>query len=244
MGSPAIPRIIGHRGAKASAPENTLAGIRQAKREGAHWVEFDVKLTADGHAILMHDETVDRTTDGRGAVAGMSLDQVRALDAGVRFGAAWRGERVPTLVEALALLAELDMGFNLEIKPCPGREAETAEAAVEIVRRRWSVKRPLPVISSFKEVSLTAARDHAPDLPRGYLVDELPDHWADDVQRLGCRSVHVGWRKLTRPQAAAVRSAGYALVVWTVNERPRARELFAWGADAVISDCPGTLADL
>src|SRR4051812_46107573 len=125
-----VPKIIGHRGAKATAPENTLAGIRQAAREGATWVEFDVKLTADGYAILMHDETLERTTSGQGPVRRMALQDIRQLDAGMRFGPQWRGEKVPTLSEALQLLAELNMGFNLEVKPCPGREAETARAAV------------------------------------------------------------------------------------------------------------------
>src|SRR5215472_12885505 len=116
-----VPRIIGHRGAKATAPENTLAGIRQARREGAAWVEFDVKLTADGHPILMHDDTLERTTDGQGPVAAARLADIRRLDAGSKFGPAWQGERVPLLSEALSVLAELDMGFNLEIKPCKGR---------------------------------------------------------------------------------------------------------------------------
>lgn len=244
MGALAIPRIIGHRGARASAPENTLAGIREARREGATWVEFDVKLTADGAAILMHDDTLDRTTDGRGPVWAKRLDEIRALDAGVRFGTAWKGEPVPTLAEALDVLAELDMGFNLEVKPCPGREAETAITAVEVVLGRWSPARPRPLISSFSQDCLAAARDHAPQLPRGYLVDDLPGHWKDDVERLGCCSVHVGWRKLTRGQVQAVRASGYTVVVWTVNEPPRARELLAWGVDAVISDRPAALAGL
>lgn len=245
MGSPAIPHIIGHRGAKASAPENTLAGIRQARREGAAWVEFDVKLTADGHAVLMHDETVERTTDGRGAVAAMSLADLKRLDAGVRFGGAWRGERVPTLREALAVLAELDMGFNLELKPCPGRAAETAHVALADVAAAWPAERPAPIVSSFAAEALAAATGGLPPgATLGYLVDELPNTWRDDATRLGCRFVHVGWRKLTRAQAASIRDAGYGLIVWTVNERPRAKELLAWGAAAVISDCPAALARL
>jgi len=240
----AIPRIIGHRGARASAPENTLAGIRAAQREGATWVEFDVKLTADGACILMHDDTLERTTDGRGPVAAASLADIRRLDAGSRFGPAFRGERVPTLQEALALLAELDMGFNLEIKPCRGREAETARAAVTEVVRLWPAGRPAPIISSFERAALVAAREAAPTLPRGYLVEELPTHWKAQVQDLDCAAVHVGWRKLTRAQVDAVKAERLPLVVWTVNEMPRARELLAWGADALITDCPAVLMGL
>src|SRR5215510_3908468 len=157
-----VPRLIGHRGAKLTSPENTLGGIRQAKKEGANWVEFDVKLTADGQAVLIHDETVDRTTDGKGLVRQMTVAELRRFDAGVRFGPAWRGERIPTLVEALSLMAELDMGFNLEVKPCPGREAETARVALAELARHWPRERPVPVISSFKPAALAAAREAAP----------------------------------------------------------------------------------
>ncbi|HEX9461806.1 MAG TPA: glycerophosphodiester phosphodiesterase [Alphaproteobacteria bacterium] len=239
-----IPRIIGHRGAKATAPENTLAGIRQAKREGAAWVEIDVRLTADGHPVLMHDETLDRTTSGRGPVRVATLDEIKRLDGGVRFGPAWEGEPVPTLVEALAVFAELDLGFNLEIKPCPGRETETARIAVDVVRQLWSADRPVPVISSFSEAALMAARTAAPALPRGYLVKALPAAWKQEVEQLDCATVHVSWRKLTPTQVRAVKAAGLPLLVWTVNEVPRARALLSWGVDGVITDCPARLAGL
>ncbi len=237
-----IPRIIGHRGAKATAPENTLAGIRQAKTEGASWVEFDVKLTSDGHAVLMHDETVERTTDGRGFVRQMTLAELRKLDAGVRFGPTWRGEKVPTLIEALALMAELDMGFNLEIKPCPGREAETARVALADVAAHWSAERPVPVISSFKPAALAAAREAAPHLPRGYLAETLPPDWAVRVAQFDCLTVHPCWRALTRAQIAAAKAGGHPVLVWTVNEPARARELVAWGVDSLITDCPALIA--
>ena len=237
-----IPRIIGHRGAKMTSPENTLAGIRQAKKEGADWVEFDVKLTSDGQAVLIHDETVERTTDGRGPVRQMTLADLRKLDAGVRFGPAWRGQRIPTLVEALALMAELDMGFNLEIKPCPGREAETARIALTDVAAHWSKDRPVPVISSFKPAALAAAREVAPHLPRGYLAETLPPDWSARMVQLDCQTVHPCWRALTRGQIAAAKAAGQPVLVWTVNEPARARELVAWGVDALITDCPALIA--
>src|SRR5437867_11693182 len=129
-----LPSIIGHRGAADYAPENTLEGIREAARRGARWVEFDTKLTGDGVVILMHDDTLDRTTNGRGAVAGTAFHDIGLLDAGSWFGPAWRGVRVPRLADVLALLVELDMQANIEIKPCTGREVETAQAVVEDVR--------------------------------------------------------------------------------------------------------------
>jgi glycerophosphoryl diester phosphodiesterase len=237
-----IPRIIGHRGAKATAPENTLVSIRRAHEEGASWVEFDVKLTADGHPVLMHDETLDRTTNGRGPVRDHTLADIRRFDAGAWFGAAFRGERVPTLAEALDLMARLGMGFNLEVKPCPGRERATAEAALAVLASSWQGDRPLPIISSFKVESLRAARDLAPELPRGYLVERLPADWRATAEALGCRAIHPGTRGFDAAQARAIKSAGFALLVWTVNDSARARDLLAWGADAIITDAPATIA--
>lgn len=235
------PRVIGHRGARSTAPENTLAGLRQAVAEGASWVEFDVKLTSDGHPVLIHDETVDRTTNGKGKVAEMSLADIRALDAGGWFGRRFAGEKVPTLDEALELMSGLAMGFNLEIKPCPGREVETAKVALERVRALWPSFRATPVISSFQHASLAAARDAVPGLPRGLLAERLPADWKKLAEELGCSFIHPGTRALTREEVAAVKAAGYPMLVWTVNEPARARELTAWGVDSIITDSPAAI---
>src|SRR5688572_5512979 len=122
-----LPRIIGHRGAAMVAPENTLESLREAKRQGATWVEVDIKLTSDNKLILLHDDLVDRTTSGQGAAAGMTLAALRALDAGAWKGEAWKGALIPTLEEAVKEIRALGLHCNFEIKPCPGREAETAD---------------------------------------------------------------------------------------------------------------------
>jgi glycerophosphoryl diester phosphodiesterase len=241
MSDLAVPRLIGHRGAKATAPENTLASIRQAKAEGVDWVEFDVKLTVDGQPILMHDETLDRTTGGRGKVTETTLADIQLLDAGSWFGKPFAGERVPTLAAALDLMAELDMGFNLEVKPCPGREAETARVALAVLAARWPTRRPQPIISSFKAESLRAARRAAPQFPLGYLAETLPPDWPSQVAALGCRAVHPSYRQLDRDLIHAVKAAGYKLLVWTVNDVDLGRSLLADGVDSIITDRPGAL---
>lgn len=232
------PRIVGHRGAKASSPENTLAAFRRAHAQGASWVEFDAKLTKDGEVVIIHDATLDRTTDGTGNVAERTLREIRALDAGAWFGPEFAGERVPMLVEALALFVELGMGFNIEVKPCPGREAETAAACCAVLAKHWPATSPVPILSSFKRASLEAARDAAPHIPRGYLAEELGKTWRADVAVLGCAAVHPGWKLLTRQQVRDIKEAGLKALVWTVNEPERARELVAWGVDSIITDCP------
>lgn len=237
-----LPRIIAHRGAKANAPENTIVAFRRAHEEGARWVEFDVKLSADGHPIVIHDHTLERTTNGRGEVRAKTLAELQALDAGAWFGKSFAGERVPSLAETLDFLAAHGMGFNLEVKPCAGRERETAEVALKLVKARWPAGLPAPIISSFKLESLEAARSVAPELPRGYLIEKLPPDWRATAERLACAAIHPGMRHLTHDQAREIKAAGYALLTWTVNDVGRGRDLLAWGADSLITDAPGDIA--
>ncbi|MGH6912195.1 MAG: glycerophosphodiester phosphodiesterase family protein, partial [Geminicoccales bacterium] len=185
-----LPRLIGHRGAAGAAPENTLASIRRASQLGAAWVEFDVKLTREGVPILMHDDRLERTTSGRGCVADHTLAAIRELDAGAWFAPAFAGEAVPTFEDALAACAELGLGINVEIKPCPGREEETAHAVLEVLLAHWAADLSRPLISSFAHLCLAVARERAPDLPRGYLCSRLPRDWAAELERYGCVTLH------------------------------------------------------
>ncbi|WP_425450331.1 glycerophosphodiester phosphodiesterase [Virgifigura deserti] len=236
-----LPRVIGHRGAAAAAPENTLEGIQAAARLGAAWVEFDVKLTADAVPVLFHDETLERTTDGCGRVADTPFEALRGLDAGAWFGPSWKNTRVPSLEETLALLTALDLHANVEIKPCPGREAETAAITVETIRRVWPGDRPWPLLSSFAIASLAAAKQNAPEMPRGLLIWERPPDWAGLAADLACRTVHCADVHLTPDWAQEIRRGGYGLAVYTVNDPARAAELMRWGIDCIITDCPELL---
>jgi glycerophosphoryl diester phosphodiesterase len=231
-----LPRVIGHRGAAAAAPENTLAGIRKAKELGATWIEFDVKLTRDGEPVLFHDDRLERTTDGRGAVAATALAAIRRLDAGGWFAPAFRGEPVPTFEEALRLCAELGLGINVEIKPCRGREAETAAVAVAALRRLWPHDLPAPLISSFAPESLRVARELAPQVPRGYLADRLPRRWPELMARHDCASLHLNRRWLSVRQRSTVTAAGIPLVLYTENDGARARRHLESGVTSVITD--------
>lgn len=234
----ALPRIIGHRGAAAAAPENTLAGIRAARVQGAHWVEVDVKLTRDGVPVLMHDDRLERTTDGRGAVAEVDFADIRRLDAGSWFGPAFAGEPVPTLDELFALCAELGLGLNLEIKPCPGREAETARVAAGRARALWD-GRPL-LVSSFEEASLVELRRTVPDLPLGVLFEGVPAGWRALATRLSADTLNVDGDL----GAAAIRDYvgfGRPVLAWTVNDVAHAHALAALGVHGVFTDRPGEM---
>jgi glycerophosphoryl diester phosphodiesterase len=239
-----LPGIIGHRGAAAYAPENTLESIREAANCGARWVELDAKLTGDGIVILMHDDTLDRTTGGHGPVARATYREIGLLDAGAWFGPAWRGTRVPRLADALALLLELDMQANIEIKPCAGREIETAQAVAEVVQRGWPASRPWPLLSSFSRASLSESRTRAPQVPRGLLIWEFVADWAAAAATLGCVSIHCADRHLSSPWAEQIRTAGFGLAVYTVNDPARALELKAWGVQCLITDRPDVIIEV
>jgi glycerophosphoryl diester phosphodiesterase len=233
---PALPRVIGHRGAAAVAPENTLASLRKAKQLGAKWVEFDVKLTRDGVPVLIHDDRLERTTNGAGRVADTSFAALRRLDAGSWFGPEFRGEPVPTLDEALALCAELGLGINVELKPCPGRAEETARIALERLLDLWPAGQPPPLVSSFARACLVVAQDIAPALPRGYLCRRVPRHWASEMAQLDCITLHASHLWLRGGRIAQLAAAGVPLLLYTVNDGARARDLLAMGATAVFAD--------
>jgi glycerophosphoryl diester phosphodiesterase len=233
-----LPPVIGHRGAAAAAPENTLAGLRVAHDQGARWVEFDVRLAGDGTPILLHDDRVDRTSDGKGEAAGLSLEALRRFDFGAWFGAGFAGERIATFADTIAFLGELGMGANVEIKPAPGGEAATARATVTMLRRLWPGHLPAPLLSSFAPAALAAAKEAAPEITRGHLFGRLPGDWRAQAEALGCVTIHCDQRHLDRAQAQAVIAAGYPLLVYTVNDPRRARDILAWGASSVFSDAP------
>jgi glycerophosphoryl diester phosphodiesterase len=241
MGRALLPAVIGHRGAAAAAPENTLEAIAEAAAEGAGMVELDVKLTADGALILMHDDRLERTTSGRGAVAETPLAAIRALDAGAWFGPAWQGAQVPTFEMAVELLASRGLDANVEIKPCPGREVETAAAVAGSLKRCWPAERGWPLLTSFARESLATVRDLAPDLPRGLLLWGKPRDWSWAARDLGCRTVHCAAGDMTPEWAAEIRRLGYGLAVYTVNDPAAAAELRGWGVEGIITDSPRAL---
>lgn len=236
-----LPRIIGHRGAAGLAPENTLVSMRTAAALGARWVEFDVHLSADSVPVLLHDDTLERTTDGKGAVAAHGVDHLRTLDAGSWFSDAFAGERLPTLEQAIQLLANLGLGANVEIKPSPRHEADTGLAVARMLRDQWPAALPIPVISSFAPDSLAAARAAAPEFPRAKLVRSLNGDWARDMRDLGCTILHCSEKALTADRANQILRTGFLLNAFTVNDKSRAERLFGWGVGSVITDYPDRL---
>ncbi len=238
---PPFPFVIGHRGSPRTAPENTLASFRQAARDGATWVEFDVSLTLDGRAVIFHDDDLDRTSDGTGPLAATSFDALRNLDAGSWFSADFAGEPVPTLEEALELFRDEGLAFNMEIKPDRGREVETAEIALAIARDCWPADAPAPLISSFSRASVATAKEVQPGWPRDLLFDRVPDDWKEVGAQLDVISFGANQQHLTQAQIAAMHDAGYSVMAYTVNDEDRAKTLKSWGVDAIFTDIPAVM---
>ncbi|MGB5081173.1 MAG: glycerophosphodiester phosphodiesterase [Burkholderiales bacterium] len=230
------PRVIGHRGGGALAPENTLAGIRKAAQLGFGADEFDVVLSADKVPLLMHDETLERTTGGRGAVARARYADIASLDAGARFGDEYRGERVPSFELAARLCIELRLWANVEIKPTTGFERETGSATAKLARELWRGATPTPLLSSFQRSALESARSVAPEFDRGYLTERIEPGWREAAEALGCVSVHCDSRHLTQAQAGEIRRSGYWLLCYTVNDPEVAGRIFSWGVNAIFTD--------
>ena len=236
-----VPFVIGHRGAAGLAPENTIASLRRAKIEGASWVEFDVMLSACGVPVVIHDHSLDRTTDGHGLVAKTSLSDILSLDAGVWFSDKYRGEKVPELSAVLERLSALNIRPNIELKPTTGMEEETARAVLSTVESVWPHSLPKPLYSSFNYQCLQVMRELSRDAMLG-LVLNFAEGWQAKADALACVSVHLNHRCISAKTASEIKSSGRMLLAFTVNNQKRAEKLFRLGVDAVFSDYPDLLS--
>ncbi len=230
------PTFVAHRGGGSLAPENTLSAMRTGTRFGYKMAEYDVKLSSDGVAILMHDSVLNRTTNGKGSAGDLNFAEIAALDAGSWYSPDFAGETVPTL-EAIARYTQaVGMASNIEIKPTPGLEEITGARVAELAQTLWATAALPPLLSSFSIESLRAAKQAVPSLPRGWITESLSEGWQRAVSELGCVSIHLKHTLVTQAMIAELRQAGLRIAVWTVNDPIRANELLDWGIDALITD--------
>lgn len=226
------PLVIAHRGDSAHAPENTLAAFRLAMQNGADGVELDVSLSADGELIVCHDSTVDRTTNGKGKIADLNLAQLKALDAGVWFDEAFKGERLPTLAEVFAALPE---GLiDVELKP-GALNSPLPERVAALIKQYGYESRVL--ITSFQPLYLK----RLPHLSTGLL--ELPGGLGKASHVLFTAFLHPRfivpyYKSVTGDFVAAQRKSGRGVIPWTVNDPQAIRAMRALGVEAVITDDP------
>ncbi|PTX65063.1 glycerophosphoryl diester phosphodiesterase [Melghirimyces profundicolus] len=235
-------KVYAHRGYSSVAPENTMAAFRRAAEAGADGLELDVHLTKDGHVVVIHDYTLQRTTDGTGRVKDFTLEEIRRLDAGSWFGEEFRCERVPLLEEVLGLAADRDLYLNIELKnnqyPEPGLENRVLELTE---RYGWTGK---TVISSFNHHSLRKVKREKPDLDTAILyMSHLFEPW-EYVQRAGLSSIHPYWPTVTKEMAESCRERGLPLRPFTVNRAGEMRRLVSIGVEAIITDKVETLLEV
>lgn len=233
-----LPRVIGHRGACGYAPENTLISMKMAKNLGVECVEFDVMLTQCHELVIMHDETLQRTTSGRGHVSQTPYEEIKNLDCGSWFAPEFTHERVPKFAQLLDYLSEINLNMNVEIKPWVGSEIETTIKALQTLNTHWPVDHPMPLISSFSELVLKSAYEAGTSYPLGFIMDHVHDNWRSIVAKYQCISLHTDHKLLTPTLVKKFKTDVSFVLAFTVNSPKRALELFDMGVDAVFSDYP------
>ncbi|KIQ32837.1 glycerophosphodiester phosphodiesterase [Variovorax paradoxus] len=230
------PRWVAHRGAGKLAPENTLAAFRFGAAHGYRMFECDAKLSADGVPFLMHDATLDRTTNGHGIGGEQTWSTLSQLDAGGWHSRAFAGEPLPTLENLARFCLANGYLLNIEIKPTPGTERETGEVVAREAARLWKGAPIAPLLTSFQVESLRGAAAVQPGLPRGLLLDSLRKGWLDTALELGCQAIvcnHALWDAAT---VAQVHGAGLRSLSYTVNDDWAAQRLIDLGTDGIITD--------
>lgn len=231
-------RLIGHRGARGEAPENTLAGFRYLRRLGIRAVELDIRLAGDGTLVVIHDDSLARTTLANGYTSRMTAAELAVVDALHRAFPNWPGqEGVPTLAEAMAELADFTH-IQFEAKPATAEECrQIAERFVLLWQEYGFGERAFA--TCFNPLYLQAVRELAPEIPRGFLIEQ--DFSGDAIaiaRALGCRSLGPHQARCTPTLVSAAQDAGLLVSTWTVNEPARMDVLAAMGVDSLITDVP------
>lgn len=230
------PRWIAHRGAGKLAPENTLSAFRLGARYGYRMFECDAKLSADGEVFLMHDATLERTTNSSGIGGDRNWHALSQLDAGGWHSREYAGEPLPRLETLARFCLASGHHLNIEIKPTPGTERATGEIVAREAAGLWHGQAVPPLLTSFRPESLAGAQAVAPTLPRGLLLETLWDGWLEQAQALGCAAVICNYALWDAVMVARVHAEGMRAWSYTVNDESVAQHLMALGTDGIITD--------
>ena len=226
---------IAHRGASSYAPENTLAAFDLALEMGVHHLELDVHLSSDGHVVVIHDDTVDRTTNGSGPVTGHTLAALQELDAGSWFGAAFAGARIPTLDEVLARYKGR-AHVHTEIK---GHTTDLSHRTADLVRHHRMVDQV--TMTSFQRVRLEEIRAYAPELPTGWLAGEVSEAMIAQAREMGVSQICPSARTVTPELVRRLHTGGFVVRAWSVTTDALMRQVVEAGADGMTVNFPDKL---
>lgn len=230
------PRWIAHRGAGTLAPENTLAAFRKGAEYGYRMFECDAKLSADDVVFLMHDATLQRTSNGQGIGGEQNWQQLSQLDAGSWHSRHFSGEPLATLANLAQYCIRNQFHLNIEIKPTPGVEFKTGQIVAQQSAQLWQHEKVPPLLTSFQVESLKGAQQAAPHLPRGLLLHSLTEGWLETAKRLECSAIVCQYALWASEMVLAVHGAGMRCLSYTVNDEWAAQHLMALGTDGIITD--------
>ena len=230
------PRWIAHRGAGKQAPENTLAAFRLGATHGYRMFECDVKLSADCVPFLLHDATLERTSNGKGTAGDQSWHALSLLDAGSWHSRAWAGEPLASLDNLAHYCRHNGYFLNIEIKPTPGAEALTGQVGADAAARLWAGATVPPLLTSFRPEALKAAQAAQPQLPRGLLLDSWWEGWLGWAQALDCSALVCNQALWDAATVGRAQAAGFRTLSYTVNDEWAAQRLLDLGTDGIITD--------
>lgn len=235
---PSRDEVQAHRGASAIAPENTIAAFRAAAEAGAKWVELDVAFSADNRLIVIHDDSVDRTSSGKGSLGALSQAEIGALDGGAWFDPRFAGERIPTLAETIAALGEFGLSANVEIKQhAHHKSLDQLVRAVQADISRRSADTKI-MISSFDAQCLKAMHQLEPDLEMAMLWVQAPEDWEQQLAAIPATTIHMHYKAVSIGLLEHMRERGIKVRVWTCNDPMQLVSFWHAGLTGVITDNP------
>ncbi|MBS0290498.1 MAG: glycerophosphoryl diester phosphodiesterase [Proteobacteria bacterium] len=236
--------LIGHRGISTLAPENTLASFELVSKKGFNWVEFDLRLTADNHLIIFHDDTLERTTNGNGFVHEQNWEDLSTLDAGHWFDPCYQGEKIPLFSKILPRLIQLNLYLNIELKiPCFATQIHQKTLIHQLKKALlsyWPKAMPWPLISSFHWDLILELRNFIPDVPIGFLQETCTLDLVDLVAKTPNAALHCDYRSLDETFLAKA-SKQIPILAYTINEPEIAIKLLNAGVYGIFSDNPHEL---
>lgn len=233
------PKIIAHRGASAYAPENTLSAFNLAKKMGAEWVEFDVKLAKCQTPIVFHDESLERVTNAAGFVWDFTFEELKQLH--VKNDNGQVTCCIPSLEEVIVCLSKNGLSANIEIKPNPGEEILTTKIIMNLLEKHWPVSLPPPLISSFDTCSLITAYELNPNINYACLMHEWDEAIIALAHDIHAVSINMNFHLLNSERLQYIQSQGFKVLAYTVNDSVLANDLFTLGVDGIFSDYPELL---
>ncbi|WP_324659150.1 glycerophosphodiester phosphodiesterase [Bacillus cereus] len=236
------PLIFAHRGVKGTHPENTMIAFQEAERIGAHGIELDVHLSKDGELVVIHDETVDRTTNGVGLVSEKTVEELQLLDAGSYKDPSFHEAKIPTLREVFIWLSTTNLQLNIELKTDVIHYPNIEEKAVALVRE-YHLSNQI-VFSSFNHDSVSLLAEIAPEIPRAILYDTPLADPISEAKHREASGLHPNFQLLTKEFVQLAQEQGYVFRPYTINEYKDLQTMINYGVDVIITDWPARAFEL